>query len=304
MKIITLLESTAEDLYRKIDALDAMIKDPSTTQGEKDNAASLKQKVQAKLQKNFPGAARQQTARTAMGMGQPEYDWYSDMARAAKKAQDEEELKKNDPEAYKELMRQRLDGMKARLKTMRKNHLSGNVETAYQIQKLTREVESFMRKHFPEEYEELENKRREKNYKAYAARDKKKAEKEKAEKDKLKKSGFSTWKKEGKEHEEAFKKLYDQLEGVEVKAHGYKSTVGVGYMAWSKMRGPGFMVRLIHLPMGKVREAWNNLDETTQQELRGAVSRVNTQGYNNDGYTEAQKNKLLGAMSPYAKPKV
>ncbi len=304
MKIITLLESTAEDLYRKMDALDAMIGDASTTQGEKDNAASLKKKIQAKLQKNFPNAVRKPTAKKPAGMSQSEHDWYSGMAKAAKKAQEEDDLKQNDPEAYKELMREKLEGMKARLKTMRKYHLSGNVETAYQIQKLSREVESFMRKHFPEEYEELENKRREQSYKAYASREKKKAEKEKAEKDKLKKSGMSTWKVAGKEHESALKKLYDQMEGLKFNAHGYSATLGKHHMSWGSMKGSKFMMRLTDLPMGKVREAWNSLDPAAQQELRDAVSKVNTMGYKNDGYTEAQKKKLLGAMSPYVKPKV
>ena len=39
-----LAEETADDLYRKIDALDAVINDGAATDGEKENAKSLKAK--------------------------------------------------------------------------------------------------------------------------------------------------------------------------------------------------------------------------------------------------------------------
>jgi hypothetical protein len=47
MKISALLEVTAVDLFRKIDGLDAMIADPATTAGEKQNAQELKRKLQS-----------------------------------------------------------------------------------------------------------------------------------------------------------------------------------------------------------------------------------------------------------------
>ena len=45
MKIQNLFEVTADDIFRKLDGLNAMIKDPATTPNEKHNAAKLKQNI-------------------------------------------------------------------------------------------------------------------------------------------------------------------------------------------------------------------------------------------------------------------
>lgn len=292
----------ADALYRKIDALDAMITDKSTTQGEKENAATLKKKIETKLTSLFPGARRPAPkAASASRSYANNNDFWTGMAKAAKDAQDLEDLKKNDPDAYRRKMEDILKSMKSRLAAMRRNHLSGNVETAYAIQQYAAKLERFMAREFPEMYAELLKKREEANYKAYQARDKKKAAKEKSAKDAVKKSGKLTWKEQGKTYEAAWKALYDQLVGLTCKMHGYKTTIGEGVMKWKN--GPEFMMRVIYLPMGEVRKAWNKLSSERQQELYTAVEGINTMGYNQKGYTEAQKKALLNAMAPYKNPK-
>lgn len=298
MKISILLETTANELYRKIDALDAMIKDPSTTQGEKDNAATLKQKLLARLQKEFPNSARNDDIHTALGMSKSEFDWYKGMAAAAKKEKDLNDLKQNDPEAYKRRMEEKLKTMQDTLVRMRRNHLPGNVDTAYEIRNYAYSVESFMRREFPEKYAELQKQRDEKNRKAYDRAAQKKAEKDKLEKEKLKKSGKSTWKEVGKEYEEDLKKLHELLVGTPVNRSQYVK-VGENYWKWGNGHGKKFLAYISQLPIGKIREAWNKLDSATQQNLRDAISKVNTMGYKHDGFTTAQQAALLAAMSPY-----
>ena len=305
MKILTLLESTSDDLYRKIDALDAMIADKSTTSGEKENAAALKKKIEAKLAKMFPGAKRPaaKASSTSQGFssGFGDNDFWAGMARAAQAAKDLEDLKKNDPEAYKKKMEDKLKAMKSRLATLRRNHLSGNVETAYQIRQLTAELERFMAKEFPEMYKEILKKREEANRKAGQARDKKRDAKDKAAKAAVKKSGLSTWKEQGKTYESSLKALYDQLVGLKYKGHGYPAEVGKGYAKWKN--GSEFMLKMTYMPMGEIRKAWNKLSPEDQLALRDAVEGTNTMGYNQKGYTEAQKKALLNAMAPYKNPK-
>lgn len=95
MKISVLLEATANDLFRKVDALDAMINDQSTTQGEKDNARVLKQKIEAKIAQEFPNATRpSKSSDSVTGMSKDEYDFWAGMSRAAKARQEKDELKK------------------------------------------------------------------------------------------------------------------------------------------------------------------------------------------------------------------
>lgn len=305
MKISILLESTSDDLYRKIDALDAMIKDASTTPGEKENAAALKKKIEAKLAATFPDAKRpvksKNDSATSYSSGFGSDDFWAGVAKAAKAASDLEDLKKTDPEAYRQQMEARLKTMQAKLSRMRKNHLSGNVETAYQIKQYAAEVERFLAREFPEKYAEIVAKRDEANYKAYQARNKKKADKEKAAKDAVKKSGKLTWKEQGKTYEPALKALYDQLVGLEYRPYGYKSVVGQGIDKWKS--GSKFMISIIQMPMGEIRKAWNKLTPEYQQDLRDAVEGTNTMGYNQQGYTAAQQKSILNAMSPYKNPK-
>jgi hypothetical protein len=303
MKIKTLLEATAADLFRKMDALDAMINDPSTTQGEKDNARASKEKIAAKLAKDFPDAKRPPKSSNAQsGMSKDEYDFWSGMAKAAKASQEKEELKQKDPEEYKKLMRQELEAMKTKLKSLKKNHLSGNVETAHRIKVLSQKIENFMAREFPDEYKELQTKRDEANYKAFLARSKKAREKEKAEKDKLKKSGFAKASEVGKEYADALQVLHKALEGVALSGPGFKIRVGEkNHWNWKTGHGGRFIMYMPQIPTGKIREAWNSLDSDTQQQLRDAISKVNTQGWKHEGMTEVQKNKILTAMTPYVK---
>jgi hypothetical protein len=55
MRIYDMLaEETADDLFRKITALDAVINDAAATDGEKDNARRLKDRLQQRLKSDYP----------------------------------------------------------------------------------------------------------------------------------------------------------------------------------------------------------------------------------------------------------
>lgn len=199
-------------------------------------------------------------------------------------------------------MRHELETMQNKLKLLKKNHLSGNVESAYRIKILAQKIESFMAREFPEEYKELQKKRDEANYKAYQARNKKKAEKEKAEKATLKKSGLQTAATLGKEYAEPLQVLHKALEGVKLSGPG--PTIKVGdkdHWNWKTGHGKHFIMYMPQIPAGELRKAWNGLDSETQQQVRDALSKINTQGWKHGGMTEVQKNKILAAMTPYVK---
>ena len=317
MKIAVLLETTSADLYRRIQALDSVIADKTASPGEKTNAKTIKKKLEKTLSKNFPDAKppergdendteywkkmAQVYKHGSQFTDDPEIKFWAGMARSAKAAQELDDLKQHDPGAYKQRMEARLKQMQRDLANMRRTHVPGNVETAYQIKQYTAKLERFMAKEFPEKYAEIVKKREEANYKAYQARDKKKAAKEREMKAAVKKSGKLSWKEQGKTYETSLKALYDQLVGLKYRAHGYPTVVGDGYSKWKN--GAKFLTQVIYMPMGEIRKAWNKLDSENQQALRNAVEGINTMGYNQQGYTEAQKKAILNAMMPYKNPK-
>ena len=317
MKIQILLETTSAELFRKIDALDRVINDAGASPGEKANAKTIKKRLEKTLAKNFPDAKRpekgdesdteywKQMAQVYKHGSQftddPDIKFWAGLAKSAGEYQALQDLKANDPEEYKNQMMIKLKRMQRDLSNLRRTHVPGNVETAYQIRQLAAELERFMAKEFPEMYKEILKKRDDASTRAYAARDKKRAEKEKKAKDALKKSGLSTWKEQGKTYESSLKALYDQLVGLKYKGHGYPAEVGKGYAKWKN--GSEFMLKMTYMPMGEIRKAWNKLSPEDQQALRDAVEGTNTMGYNQKGYTEAQKKTLLNAMTPYKNPK-
>lgn len=294
MKISTLLEAvTAADLFRRIDGLDAMIKDPATTSGEKTNAAELKKRLQDRISREFPGATKTQTA----GIGPAEYEFWTRMSNAAQAEKELQDLKQSNPEAYRKRMLEKLDKMKQTLSNMRKRHVPGNVETAYEIKEFSRKLDNFIRKEFPEKWAEIEAKREAARSKSYARQDQKRAQKEKAGREAVKAEKKGTWKTLGKQYEPALRELYNALLGVKFRAYGVPTEIGKGYDKWKS--GAHFLQVLIHVPTGEIRKKWSQLDKQIQQDLISAVDGVNTQGYNFSGYTPAQKKSLLAAMTEY-----
>jgi hypothetical protein len=285
MKLQTLLEFTAADLLRKIRALEALIKDPAATAGEKENAKARKQTLQNRLNKEFPN--------------EKTYDDYLvGLARAFEKEQELKDLKQTDPDEYRKIMLAKLDRMKTKLSGMRKRHTPGNVDTATEIRDYEYEVDNFIRREFPDMWKEIVSKRKEANRRSYERTQKKSTEKRKAGRAAVKAEKKGTFKTQGKQFESALKELYNSLMGVKFRpAYNFSAEVGKGYDKWGS--GGKFLETLKFIPNGKIREKWNNLDEKTQQDLIQAVDGVNTQGSAFGGYTPAQKKALLTAMSEY-----
>lgn len=296
MKISTLLEAvTAADLFRKIDGLDAMIKDPATTSGEKTNAAELKKRLQDRISREFPGATKTQTA----GIGPAEYEFWTRMSNAAQAEKELQDLKQSNPEAYRKRMLEKLDKMKQTLSNMRKRHVPGNVETAYEIKEFSRKLDNFIRKEFPEKWAELEAKREAARSKSYARQDQKRTEKEKAGRKAVKAEQKGTFNTVGKQYGPALRELYNALLGVKFRAYGFPAEMGKGTSKWES--SAAFLRRLVFVPTGEIRKKWNQMDSAIQSDLRSAIEGVNTQGANFQGFTKAQKDSLLTAMSAYKK---
>jgi hypothetical protein len=289
MKISALLEVTAADLFRKIDGLDAMIADPATTAGEKQNAQALKLKLQNRLNTEFPGAQRPNSSTVELD------DFWTGMARAAQAQQDLEDLKQNDPAAYRAQMMDRLKKMQSNLANMRKRHVPGDVESAAEIREYARRVDNFIRREFPEKWKEMEAKRQQAQQRSYARADQKRAAKQKAGKEAVKKEQKGTWKTVGRQYAPALNALYDALRGTKFKY----GVLGEKSYIYSKVSPADKIELLPHIPTGEIRKQWNQMSSDVQAELRAAVDQVNTQGPKFEGYTTAQKASLLAAMSPY-----
>lgn len=301
MKISTLLETTLVDLYRKMDGLKAMIADKATTPGEKENAGSLLKKIEDRLAREFPGHERPtQKTYTPQPYNTTSWgseDWLRGMANAAKYQEKLDKLKKDDPEAYKNEMLRTLNNMKRKLKILRKSHVPGNVETADQIRSYTNRINSFIRREFPDMWEELNTKRNAANRKAWERTEKKRKQKYNQRKEAVKKEGGGTTNTIGKKYENVLKTLYNSMKGVKYKPFGFPAVIGTKNEKWDS--GSKFLRLMPYMPMGEIRSRWNKFDEETRNELRRAIESVHTQGTKFGGFTAAQKKSLLGAMTPF-----
>jgi hypothetical protein len=214
---------------------------------------------------------------------------------AAQAQQDLEDLKQNDPAAYRARMLDRLKKMQSNLSNMRKRHVPGDVESAAEIREYARRVDNFIRREFPEKWKEMEAKRQQAQQRSYARADQKRAAKQKAGKEAVKKEQKGTWKTVGQQYAPALNALYDALKGTKFKY----GVLGEKWYIYSKL-SPTHKVELLpHIPTGEIRRHWNQMSSDVQAELSAAVEKVNTQGPKFQGYTTAQKAALLAAMSPY-----
>lgn len=297
MKISNLLEAvSAADLFRKIDGLDAMIADTATTASEKATAAELKKKLQQRLETEFPNAVRPDTDQS---YSRETDEFWTNVARASQAEQELRDLKNSDPEAYRKRMLEKLASMKQKLADMKKRHVPGNVDSAYEIKEYSRKVDNFIKKELPDQWAEIERKRSEARVKSQSRQYQKRTEKEKAGRKAVKAEQKGTFNSVGKQYGPALRELYNALLGVKFRAYGFPAEMGKGTSKWES--GAVFLRRLVFVPAGEIRKKWNQMDSAIQSDLRSAIEGVNTQGANFQGFTKAQKDSLLAAMSAYKK---
>lgn len=305
MKLIQLFEATAADLYRKIDGLQAMIDDKTTTPGEKENAAASIKKLQARLDQEFPGQAKPQPkSADPYANYNPEDDWLYQMARAAREQQDLQDLKKKDPAEYENVMRQKLKKMQDNLKIMRRQHIPGNVETARNIQDYSYRVDRFIREHFPKDWEELEKKRAEQRNKSYAYADKKAKEKTAQKKDDITKAGKAGFKEVCKQYSNILEPFFKALNSKQYRWVGDGKVTLRGAGSYGKY--PALDIIATQIPVGDIRKAWNEMTPEIQKQLIEILPKVHTLGRHNvkdEGWSsQAQLDKILNAMKPYQDP--
>ena len=294
MRIYDMLaEETADDLFRKITALDAVINDAAATDGEKDNARRLKDRLQQRLKSDYPNE-RPQWAKDF------ENSWLGQMARAASDYSEREKRWAADPEEKVAYYRNRLNNLRADRADFYRNMIPGDVYNQERMREYNREIDSILKNHFPEEWQaELakREKRRMAGYKAAAKKQKARAAELKQKVSAAKtRQGLGTWKEVGQQYEEQLKRFHELLKGLRLPKY---PTLTVERFK----NGGDTLYTMNELGTGDLRNKWSQLSPEDQQAVVQAVSSVNTLGYNGKGYTKAQKKRILDALRPSkAKP--
>ena len=283
-------EETADDLYRKIDALDAVINDGAATDGEKENAKSLKAKLQARLQSDYPG-------QKPGWVDDLKNSWFGQMAKAAGEQEEREKYWRENPGAEEAYWMQRYKDLRARRSRVGPGY--GNVERAEMYRELSYEIDRLLRDHLPDEWKKVLAQREKSRQAGYKYQAKKAAAKKKELNNKIKqqkeKGGLENWKVVNKEYIEPLSRFYELLKdtlvpkwtGMRVRDFGKASTI---------------LMRLTDLATGDIRRKWSELSPEDQVAVKQAVEKVNTLGYKANGYTVAQKAKILDAMRPSKAP--
>lgn len=288
-----LAEETADDLYRKIAALTAVINDAAATDGEKENARRLKDRLEQRLQTDYPNQKSSQITDL-------ENSWLGQMAKAV---HDEEERKKywaENPGAETAYWKRELERLKNQRADFYRSMIPGDVYNAGTMQEYNRRIDSILKKHFPEEWKAELAKREKKRASSYKAADKKRQAKDKELKKQVaaakEKQGLGTFKEVGKEFEEPLKTFHKLLQGLR-------------YPKWARLTvdkfksGAKTLSTMNELATADLRNKWTQLPAEDQQAVVAAVSRVNELGYKGDGYTPAQKKRIIDALRPSkAKP--
>ena len=295
MKLFQLFESTSDDLFRKIDALDAVIADKAATDNEKSNAKSLKSKLEARLKNEFPNAKRPSKTTSSTSSYSRSGNWdanfWADMARAAAAHKDREERWKKNPEEKKLYYKDKLRQLQNRRSALSKWRGMGNVEIESEYQQVHNTIENILRNEFPEEYAEIQKKRDEKANKAAEREYKKQIKKTKDIKAKAQKSGKKTLSEVGKEYEDVLKRFHNLMR--EKKAlmsgsgfhnikidpfkNGYKTLNDLKYVKGLRM-------------------LWSELSKEDQEAVKIAIETVNDFGERANGYTPAQKKRILDSF--------
>lgn len=278
MKIIELVES-AEDLTRKIASLTAMLNDQSTTNNEKENAASLINKLTSRLKIEYPNYNPHKMS--------DEYTWLDGLAKAASKFRDDDNLWKTDRNAA---LRE-LERLKLIRKQVYRNYIPGDVYGNEEKDRINSRIRNFMYEYLTDLYHEEEKKREERRYKAYD-RNYKKSILKKQQKQKEDELRGTTIKSTKLTPEILLikKKVDQKLKGVIIKSSTYSYTYNG---KWE------FLSALVHAPTPSVRVATSSLTDQEKKELVNFVQKVKETG--NDSLTPNQKKIIIAKL--YSTPK-
>jgi hypothetical protein len=315
MKLIHLFEDDSADaLQRKINGLQAMIDAPSTTQGEKDNAASALNTIKQKLKRLYPDY-KPSTAKPAVD-NSPRWndaheDWFSQMAKSmgmayAKEAEDIKRYGKPmnvsamlrgkglDDKSYTWTEKEVLPFVKDLREfgsRAKRSHTAGNVETAHRHKRYFDDAHALIKKWCPELYAK-ESAARDKAYAAEMARsEKKRKEKIAAHKAATAASGI-TCKTAFNDNKELLRQLNNVMAGKmmgSVSRRYFKNGWDKKFMFTNR-----FFYNLQSAQLASIRAALNELDKDTRKKLYNLISGLATTGY--PELTEAQKNFVLGAF--------
>lgn len=288
-----LAEETADDLYRKITALDAVINDAAATAGEKDNARSLKARLQQRLQTDYPGEK-------SSLVKDLENSWFGQMAKAEYERSEREKRWAEHPEEKTAYYRNQLNKLRADRADFYRTMIPGDVYNQETMNSYNRKIDSILRNHFPEKWKAELAKREKKRQAGYKSADKKRAARDAELKKQVatakEKQGMGTWKEIGKEFEEPLKRFHLLLKGLR-----YPKWIGLKVEGFKN--GADTLSTMKELATGDLRNKWTQLSPEDQQAVVAAVSRVNELGYKANGYTPAKKKELLNALRPSkAKP--
>ena len=294
-----LVEDTANDLFRKISALTAVINDAAATDGEKANARSLRTQLEDRLKAEFPNVQPPlPNAQSAMQSNQrDDFDnsWFGQMAKAAADDVDRRKRWKENPGAEQEHWASELQRLKRSRTSFYKTMIPGDVYNAEQMAEYNRRIDNILRTHFPEEWQRELDKREAKRNAGYKYQDKKRKERDTELKNKAHgqktSAGLGTMKEIGKEFEEPLKAFHTLLKGLRYPKYPTSSVEGF-------KSGAKTLYNINELASGDLRRKWSELDQETQQLVVAAVSKVNTLGYKANGYTDAQKKRILDALRP------
>lgn len=281
-----LAEETATDLFRKIDALDATVNDRATTDNEKASAAKLKDRLVAKLNKDFPNAVRpapQQSRRS--GSNAAANDWTAGFARGMDEY-DEYQRVKNDPTADRSKYRAQIERLKAERRRVAPARGLGDTHATERVKEIDRRVRRIYQDMFPEEWAEIERKR---DIAGRAAAERAWAKSKAANDEKVaasKKSGLS-YKEASKMHPESLKAFAAALK------HRYATAKNV---LWYMM--PAYSKK------SEVKAALAKLSPEDVANIKEMVSAIHTNGYTEEhpGYTPRQKEDILSVFAPVFDP--
>lgn len=286
MRFYSLLaEATAEDLFRKLDAVNASLNDKVPTANEKTSLEKAKAKLEKRLRDEFPGTTR--PVANSQTRQQGSNDWAANMARGMD-AYDRYEKARTGSDADKEPYKRDIERMKAQRKDLKVAAGMGNVEASNDVKILTGRINRLYRDMFPDEWAKMELARKKASDSAYARNDKKRKEKTAAADADAKKAGLSA-KQAAKMYPELAKKLFKLME---LSTEYYTVNSILSYMIPGGQFGPS---------ISKLKGIVAQLtpDEVTQ--LHEMVSAIHDKGYvsdSNSGMTPAQKEKFLAAITP------
>lgn len=311
MKVSALFEtpkmSPIEALKHRIKTLGMYANDPSATEHEKATAAKLKVELEAKL-KELGGTMNHSYMNPWADIfngGSPPPEWQE--SPSPKHPEDG-----GDKETF---YRGKLEQLRKKRQHYRMAAGLGDTEASYEWQAIDRQIESILRTHFPEEYEKILKKREESNKRGYEYRDKKRKEKTEEKKAKVEEAKLKTFKNAAIGHEAVLKKMFEILKNRPIGrqsdsryAQQYPSMAKSTWTlrkAMSKSKYIGSMLSYFpEMSMQAIREAWSSLDEADRNEFKSVIESIHDQRttgnyYDFDGYTPAQKAKILNALKPY-----